>query len=107
MAQLPENQPQANRLPSVDDAVLADMSGVLGLPQAELWRTLGDAQTGQLPAWALSEASRMERDGIGSRDAFIQGVGYAVTALLRQIARDGNKALLAEMFTAQLQPTET
>ncbi|HEV7454630.1 MAG TPA: hypothetical protein VGO07_05215 [Candidatus Saccharimonadales bacterium] len=95
------------RLPEVDDAVLADMSGVLALNQDQLWQALGDAQTGQLPAWALSEASRMARDGVDARDAFIQGVGYAVAALTRQLIRDSDKSTIAEMFATRLQTTET
>jgi hypothetical protein len=96
-----ESQP-IEKLPEVDAAVLADMSGVLALSQEALWQALGEAQTGQLSAWALSEAGHMERDGVDPRDAFIQGVGYAVTALARQLARNNSKDAVAALLSAQL-----
>jgi hypothetical protein len=101
MAEIP-NLPMDDTLPRVEDVVLADMSGFHGLEQDEMWRSLTTSNTGQLGAWALSEARGYQERGVAARDAFLSGVGYAVTALLRQAERAQSKeavsALLASCF---------
>jgi hypothetical protein len=101
MSEIP-NLPAGELLPQVEDVILADMSGYYGLSQDEMWQNLATDNTGQLGAWALSEARRYDEKGVTPRDAFLSGVGYAVTALLRQARRPQDKeavsALLASCF---------
>jgi hypothetical protein len=104
MAEIPNLPAEEGMLPIVEDVVLADMSGFHGLDQDEMWRSLTTSTTGQLGAWALSEARVYQERGVAARDAFLSGVGYAVTALLRQAERGQDKeavsALLASVFDA-------
>jgi hypothetical protein len=87
-------------LPLVEDTVLAEMSGPYALTQEELWQAVADTHTGSLGAWALGEADRLEHEGAAPRDAFIMGLGYAVTACNRQLARNVNRAAVEALFAA-------
>lgn len=102
MAEIPNLPAEDFVLPQVEDAVLADMSGFHGLEQDEMWRNLTTSGTGQLGAWALNEARVYQERGVAARDAFLSGVGYAVTALIRQAQRSEHKeavsTLLASVF---------
>lgn len=96
--------PTYNELPVVDDAVLAEMSGFHGLTQAELWDTVGNIPVGNVAGWALSEASRIEADGVSAHDAFLGGVGYVLRALAAQVKRDNDKDQLEKLWGASFQP---
>ena len=95
-----DSTPNTPHLPAVDDAVLAEMSGLFALGQDELWSMVGQAQTGALGAWALREANRLrtENTGVEPYDAFLAGLGYAVTALARQLKRNENQTLVKALF---------
>jgi hypothetical protein len=97
MAECHDSAPEP-ALPAVEDATLADMSGPLGLTQAELWAAVGDTPVGSLGAWALGEATRLQATGISPRDSFLAGVGYAVTAMARQLRRDADKETVARLL---------
>lgn len=75
-------------VPIVEEAVLADMSGPVHLSQEALWDNVGRTRNSTLGAWALSEAGRVERAGMAPNDAFLCGVGYAITAIARQLRRN-------------------
>jgi hypothetical protein len=92
------NLPNGSELPIIDEAVFADMSGIHGLTQAELWEAVGNAHAGNLAAWALTEATRIEATGTTPRDAFLGGVGYIVLALTRQGARELDKEKVAALW---------
>ena len=105
MPQSAESEPTIPRLPEVEDATMADISGFHGLSQRQLWENAVDAHVGSLPAWVVSEARRVAEQGISSGDAFICGVGYAITALRAQLARDADKEGVTALFAPyQLDP---
>lgn len=92
-------------LPAVEDAVLADMSGPNRLTQDALWNNVGAAHAGMLAAWALSEAGHVQATNASPRDAFLRGVGYAITALGRQLVRDKNTQADIEFLNASFDAT--
>lgn len=101
-----QNLPGEDILPRVEDVVLADMSGFHGLDQDEMWRSLTTSNTGQLGAWALNEARVYQERGVEARDAFLSGVGYAVTALLRQAERATHKEAVSALLASCFEPAE-
>lgn len=101
-----ENIPTEFALPEVEDAVMAEISGPRGLSQDQLWDTVGNANVGALAPWALTEAEKARRVGTDPRDAFIQGVGYAVTALLRQAGRNADKQAVEDLIRSVFESVE-
>lgn len=103
----PESLPTETNLPVVDDAVLVEISGHYGLSQADLWQVVGEANIGNLGAWALGEASRLQDEGVSARDAFLGGVGYTLLALLKQISRERDKEKVAAMWATLMDEPAT
>lgn len=93
-----EPLPTTDMLPPIDDAVLVEISGCQGLTQGELWEAVGQAGLGNLAAWALTEAERLQAGGTTPQDAFLGGVGYAILALTRQLNRDNDKEKMAALW---------